>query len=608
MSIFNILSLLCGLALFLYGMQVMGDALKRSAGNKLKTILGRMTSNQFKGFLLGLVVTAIMQSSSATTVIVVGFVNSGTMTLRQSIGVIMGSNLGTAITSWLIGLSSLEGGEAASSIINWLKPSSWIPILAIIGLCLNMFSKKSRKKDVGSILLGFTVLMVGMESMSDAVSVLKDSEAFRAIFTMFQNPVLGLLAGLILTAIIQSSSASVGILQSLTTTGAITYGAAIPIIMGQNIGTCVTAMISSAGANKNGKRAALIHLYFNVIGAVILLALYLVLNSIFNFKIINQPIGMWGVATVHTIFKILSIAIFAPFYKQLERLAIISVREGSKTSEVSLLEDRLLDTPSIAADCAEQVTRSMADIACKAFSTAVGLLENYDENKAAEVREDENKADLLEDSLGTYLVKLSAKTLSESDSRKVTKLLHIIGDFERISDHAVNMLESAEEIRDKKMTFSEDAIYELKVLADATNEILGLASKAFKENDLNTASLVEPLEQVIDHLKEQIRLHHILRIQNSECTIEHGFVLSDILTNFERVSDHCSNIAGCIIEISQDDALNMHQYLENVKTSGEEFDKIYRQFRRKYSLSLSNTADISDLSGISNNRSLSSAN
>ena len=608
MSIFNILSLLCGLALFLYGMQVMGDALKRSAGNKLKTILGRMTSNQFKGFLLGLVVTAIMQSSSATTVIVVGFVNSGTMTLRQSIGVIMGSNLGTAITSWLIGLSSLEGGEAASSIINWLKPSSWIPILAIIGLCLNMFSKKSRKKDVGSILLGFTVLMVGMESMSDAVSVLKDSEAFRAIFTMFQNPVLGLLAGLILTAIIQSSSASVGILQSLTTTGAITYGAAIPIIMGQNIGTCVTAMISSAGANKNGKRAALIHLYFNVIGAVILLALYLVLNSIFNFKIINQPIGMWGVATVHTIFKILSIAIFAPFYKQLERLAIISVREGSKTSEVSLLEDRLLDTPSIAADCAEQVTRSMADIACKAFSTAVGLLENYDENKAAEVREDENKADLLEDSLGTYLVKLSAKTLSESDSRKVTKLLHIIGDFERISDHAVNMLESAEEIRDKKMTFSEDAIYELKVLADATNEILRLASKAFKENDLNTAGLVEPLEQVIDHLKEQIRLHHILRIQNSECTIEHGFVLSDILTNFERVSDHCSNIAGCIIEISQDDALNMHQYLENVKTSGEEFDKIYRQFRRKYSLSLSNTADISDLSGISNNRSLSSAN
>ena len=520
----------------------------------------------------------------------------------------MGSNLGTAITSWLIGLSSLEGGEAASSIINWLKPSSWIPILAIIGLCLNMFSKKSRKKDVGSILLGFTVLMVGMESMSDAVSVLKDSEAFRAIFTMFQNPVLGLLAGLILTAIIQSSSASVGILQSLTTTGAITYGADIPIIMGQNIGTCVTAMISSAGANKNGKRAALIHLYFNVIGAVILLALYLVLNSIFNFKIINQPIGMWGVATVHTIFKILSIAIFAPFYKQLERLAIISVREGSKTSEVSLLEDRLLDTPSIAADCAEQVTRSMADIACKAFSTAVGLLENYDENKAAEVREDENKADLLEDSLGTYLVKLSAKTLSESDSRKVTKLLHIIGDFERISDHAVNMLESAEEIRDKKMTFSEDAIYELKVLADATNEILGLASKAFKENDLNTAGLVEPLEQVIDHLKEQIRLHHILRIQNSECTIEHGFVLSDILTNFERVSDHCSNIAGCIIEISQDDALNMHQYLENVKTSGEEFDKIYRQFRRKYSLSLSNTADISDLSGISNNRSLSSAN
>ena len=584
MSIFDILKLLCGLALFLYGMDVMGNALKRSAGNQLKSILGRMTSNPVKGFLLGLVVTTIVQSSSATTVMVVGFVNSGTMTLTQSVGVIFGANLGAATTAWLIGLSGLEGGAAASSILNWLKPSSWTPIIAMIGISLIMFSKKGKKKDIGTILLGFTVLMVGMDTMSASVSVLNDNETFRSMLTMFSNPILGMLTGLIVTAIIQSSGASVGILQSLTTTGAITYGTAIPIVMGQNIGTCVTAMISSAGAGKNGKRAALIHLYFNIIGAVVLMVLYSVLNAIFKFSFVDQTIGMWGVAAVHTIFKLLSIALIVPFSKQLEHLAKISVREGGEKSAVSLLDERLLDTPSVATERAEEITCTMADLSCKAFKDSVSLLSDYSEDKATEIRKIENQADIFEDALGTYLVKLSSRSMTESESRRITKLLHIIGDFERISDHAVNMVESAEEIRDKKITFSEDAKHEINVLTSAISEILDLTCKAFEANDIATATHVEPLEQVVDHLKDQIRLHHILRVQKSECTIEHGFILSDVLTNLERVSDHCSNIAGCLIEISEDNALNMHKYLDTVKKTDEEFERIYKEYRHKYSL------------------------
>lgn len=584
MSIFDILKLLCGLALFLYGMDVMGNALKRSAGNQLKSILGRMTSNPVKGFLLGLVVTTIVQSSSATTVMVVGFVNSGTMTLTQSVGVIFGANLGAATTAWLIGLSGLEGGAAASSILNWLKPSSWTPIIAMIGISLIMFSKKGKKKDIGTILLGFTVLMVGMDTMSASVSVLNDNETFRSMLTMFSNPILGMLTGLIVTAIIQSSGASVGILQSLTTTGAITYGTAIPIVMGQNIGTCVTAMISSAGAGKNGKRAALIHLYFNIIGAVVLMVLYSVLNAIFKFSFVDQTIGMWGVAAVHTIFKLLSIALIVPFSKQLEHLAKISVREGGEKSAVSLLDERLLDTPSIATERAEEITCTMADLSCKAFKDSVSLLSDYNEDKATEIRKIENQADIFEDALGTYLVKLSSRSMTESESRRITKILHIIGDFERISDHAVNMVESAEEIRDKKITFSEDAKHEINVLTSAISEILDLTCKAFEANDIATATHVEPLEQVVDHLKDQIRLHHILRVQKSECTIEHGFILSDVLTNLERVSDHCSNIAGCLIEISEDNALNMHKYLDTVKKTDEEFERIYKEYRHKYSL------------------------
>ncbi len=586
MDIFDILALLCGLALFLYGMDVMGDSLKKSAGSSLKNILAKMTSNPVKGFLLGLVVTAVIQSSSATTVMVVGFVNSGTMTLIQAVGVIMGANVGTAVTAWLTGLSGIESAEGTMELIKWLKPDSWMPILAVIGICMIMFSKRGKKKDIGAILLGFAVLMVGMSMMSDSVSGLKESESFKSILTMFENPILGVLAGLVLTAIVQSSSASVGILQSLTVTGAITYGAAIPIIMGQNIGTCVTAMLSSIGANKNGKRAAIVHLYFNIIGVVVWLSLFYIANAIFKFPFVNNAIDMWGVAGVHTIFKILSVALISPFYRQLAKLAHLTVKDkkGDDDEAVNLLDERLMNTPAFAVQRATEVTAVMADISTKALLKSLVLFEKYDPKVADEIRDYENKADIMEDALGSYLVKLSSLEIDERDSRQVTKLLHIIGDFERISDHAVNILESAEEIKEKKIEFSKDAQRELSVLRSLINEILTEASYAYMNNDLLRAANVEPLEQVVDDLRDRIKLNHILRLQKSECTIELGFVLSDLLTNFERVADHCSNIAGCIIEISEFAALDMHKYLQDVKHGSEGFEEKYKEYKKKYSI------------------------
>ncbi len=586
MGIFEVLSLLCGLALFLYGMDVMGDSLKKSAGSSLKNILAKMTSNPVKGFLLGLVVTAVIQSSSATTVMVVGFVNSGTMTLLQAVGVIMGANVGTAVTAWLTGLSGIESAEGALEIVKWLKPDSWMPVLAVIGICMIMFSKRGKKKDIGAILLGFAVLMVGMSMMSDSVSGLKESESFKSILTMFENPILGVIAGLVLTAIVQSSSASVGILQSLTVTGAITYGAAIPIIMGQNIGTCVTAMLSSIGANKNGKRAAIVHLYFNIIGVVVLLSLFYIVNAIFGFAFVSTPIDMWGVAGVHTIFKLLSVLLMAPFYKQLAKLSVLTVRDkkGDDDEAVNLLDERLMNTPAFAVQRATEVTATMADISTKALLKSLDICEKYDAKLADEIRELENKADILEDALGTYLVKVSALSLDESDSRQITKLLHIIGDFERISDHAVNILESAEEIKEKKIEFSKEAQRELSVLRSATREILNAANDAYVKGDLERAADVEPIEQVVDDLRDRIKLNHILRLQKSECTIELGFVLSDLLTNFERVSDHCSNIAGCIIEISAYAALDMHKYLSDIKHGSEGFEEKYKEYKKKYSI------------------------
>ena len=583
MTIFDVLSLLCGLALFLYGMDVMGDALKKSAGNQLKSILGKMTSNQFKGFLLGLGVTMIIQSSSATTVMVVGFVNSATMTLTQAIGVIMGANVGTAVTAWLTGMSGMGEGESVTAFAKWLKPDTWMPILAIIGICLIMFVKRGKKRELGTILLGFAVLMTGMAMMSDSVAGLKDSESFKSILTMFNNPILGVLAGLVLTAIVQSSSASVGILQSLTTTGAITYGAAIPIVMGQNIGTCVTAMISSLGASKNGKRAAWAHLYFNVIGVIFWLAIFYAVNAFVQFAFVNEAINMWGVALVHTVFKLLSVLLMAPFTKLLEKLAVATVK-GEENGVASRLDERLLVTPAIALESANAIASEMATVSCSVLKDAISLLSEYDSKKADAVRDGEDAADKMEDALGSYLVKLSAENMLANDSHKATMLLHIIGDYERISDHAVNIAESAEEMKDKKLSFSSEAQKELSTLTAAICEILTLTEEAFAQKNLATALHVEPLEQVIDDLRDQIKANHVLRLQKSECTIEHGFILSDLLNNLERVADHCSNVAACLLEMREHDGMAMHKYLSALHNSGGDFDARYNDYAKKYAL------------------------
>ena len=594
MDLFDILTLVCGLALFLYGMDVMGNALKKSAGRKLKTILGNLTSSQLKGFLLGLGVTAIIQSSSATTVMVVGFVNSGTMLLSQAIGIIMGANVGTAVTAWLTALNGIEGGADATAWLAYLKPDAWMPILALLGICLLMFSKKSKLKDVGTILMGFAVLMIGMSTMSDAVSGLKNDEGFKSILTMFSNPLLGVLAGTLLTAIVQSSSASVGILQALSVTGAISYGSAMPIIMGQNIGTCITALISAFGANKNGKRAAFIHLYFNVIGVILWMLLYYLIGWILEttgtfglFDLANgTAIDMWGIAAVHTVFKIFSVMILCPFTKLLEKLAMITVRGSDKKGDeyTDMLDERLLDTPSIAIERCRTVAVHMAEMSTRPLISSISLLDNFDPKIAQEILDAEDKVDAYEDALGSYLVKLSSKDMDEADSHEVTKLLHMIGDLERISDHSVNLVESAEEIKDKGIVFSEYAVQELSVMCGAVIEIVTITEKSLKNLDLNTAAQVEPLEQVVDYLKDQIKLQHVIRVQKNQCTIEHGFILSDILTTLERVSDHCSNIAGCLIEMSRHDSLDLHNYLHEVKAGGKEYKLYYDKFMEKYSI------------------------
>ena len=588
-----VLPLLCGLALFLFGMDLMGDSLKKSAGSGLKATLGKMTSSPLKGFLLGLGVTAIIQSSSATTVMVVGFVNSGTMTLLQAVGVIMGANVGTAITAWITGLSGV-GGESAEGVVDalaLLKPDSWVPVIAIIAICLIMFAKRGKKRDIGFILIGFVILMTGMDMMSGAVSGLKSDPTFVSILTMFENPLLGLLAGLVLTAIVQSSSASVGILQALTVTGGISFGAAIPIIMGQNIGTCVTAMISSMGANKNGKRAALIHLYFNIIGVAIALSGFYLINWLVGGFVLNgilftdTPIDMWGVAIVHTLFKIISVIIISPFYRQLEKLARISIKDSEEEAETAnLLDERLIESPAIAVQRATEVTVAMAEISCKALRKSLSLFDTYDPKVAESVRSLENKADNYEDALGSYLVKVSAADVSESDSKQITKLLHLIGDFERISDHAVNIVESAEEIKDKKLEFSPDAQQELAVLRRAVGDIIDIAEKSFSTNNVELAINIEPLEQVVDDLRDKIKLNHIIRLQKSECTIEHGFILADMLNNFERVSDHCSNVGCCLIELFTEDSLDMHKYLHHIKSDSEVFQKKYAEYKKEYSI------------------------
>ncbi len=586
-GIFEILQLICGLCLFLYGMNVMGESLKKSAGNKLKIILGNLTSSPLKGFLLGLGVTLIIQSSSATTVMVVGFVNSGTMLLSQAMWVIVGANLGTAITAWLTGLSGIGGsGETVAEWLEWLKPSSWMPVLALIGLLLLMFSKRSKRQEIGCVLLGFAVLMTGMDVMSGSVSGLKSSESFKSLLTLFQNPILGVLVGLVVTAIVQSSSASVGILQSLTTTGAITFGTAIPIIIGQNIGTCVTAMLSSIGANKNGRRAALIHLFFNIAGAFVFMVPFYIVNAFVGFDFLANTIDMWGVAAVHTGFKIYAILLLSPFMKYVEKLAVCVVKDNGEEAETeNMLDERLLDTPAVAIGRCEEVACKMAVVACDALNSSIDLLDVYDDKEAQNIRKLENKVDIYEDMLGSYLVKLSTKGPDEKESAEITKLLHIIGDFERISDHAVNFVESAEEIADKKLKFSDEAVKELAILKEAVKETLGLAKNCFLVNNIDIAKQVEPLEEVVDHLCETIKHNHIIRLQKNACSIELGFVLSDLLTNLERVSDHCSNIATCVVEIAHN-SLDMHKYKDEAKHGSESFNKIYSEYSNKYFIAL----------------------
>ena len=580
MDIFNLLSLLGGLCLFLFGMNVMGQSLERRAGNKLRTLLEKMTGSVMTGFLTGLGFTAVIQSSSATTVMVVGFVNSGIMTLRQGINVIMGANVGTTITSWLL---SLGGISSDNVFVRLLKPTSFTPVLALIGIIFIMFCKDSRKKDVGTILLGFATLMFGMDAMSSSVSVLKDIPEFTNLFIMFENPILGLLAGFVLTAIIQSSSASVGILQALAATGAVTYGAAIPIIMGQNIGTCATAMISSVGANKNAKCAAVVHLLFNVIGAAIQLVLLCIIKAAFAPALLGEAATMYGIAVVHTIFNVLCTAMLIPFGGQLEKLAVRLV-PGDKDSQKTVeLDERLLATPSLALQQSRSVATEMATISVRAMHNALLSFTEYTSELAQSVRNDEDTCDRYEDILGTYLVRLSAQKMGEPETEEATELLKSIGDFERISDHAVNVLRSAEELRDKKLTLSDNARRELETFSRAINDILDLSLRAFEKNDIALASEIEPLEQVIDKLKEQMRTRHILRMQQGNCSIEVGFVWSDMLTDLERTSDHCSNVAGCIIDTAQHN-LNLHETLNLTKTKDADFKEKYERYAEIYRL------------------------
>lgn len=581
MDIFSVFQLAGGLALFLYGMHVMGDGLEKQAGGKLKTILEKLTAKPLKGFLLGAAVTAVIQSSSATTVMVVGFVNAGIMKLSQAIGIIMGANVGTTITSWILSLTGLEGD---SLWIQLLKPTTFSPIIAFAGILLIMFCKKEGKKDLGSTLIGFSVLMFGMEQMSGAVEPLAEVPEFANILLLFSNPLLGVLCGAVLTAIIQSSSASVGILQALSATGSVTFSSAIPIILGQNIGTCITALISSVGANKNAKRAAIVHLYFNLIGTGLFLTIFYTLNAFVHFSFYNQPIDRVGIAIVHTCFNLLSTMALLPFTKLLERLAYLTIRDTARDENFQILDERFLASPAVAIHQCQKMTTSMAKLAQQSLYQAIGLIGAYDEKIAQSIEEGEDQIDLYEDKLGTYLVRLSSKNLTMEESREISKLLHVIGDFERIGDHAVNILKSAKEMQVKKFAFSEQAQKEINTISKAVEEIVDLATTSFIENDLYLASKVEPLEQVVDSLKDELRNRHVKRLQNGECTINNGFIFSDLITNYERVADHCSNIGVCILRIAED-SFDTHEYLNHIKDGHDDtFESRYNRYKDKYSL------------------------
>ncbi|MBE6786526.1 MAG: Na/Pi cotransporter family protein [Ruminococcaceae bacterium] len=578
MDLFDVLSLVGGLALFLFGMNIMGSSLEKKAGGQLKNVLAKMTDNPAKGFFLGLIVTSIIQSSSATTVMIVGFVNSGIMTLHQAVGPIMGANVGTTVTGWILSLTAIKGG----GFMDLLKPDSFVPVLALIGIYLLMFSKKNKSKDTAMILLGFATLMTGMETMSAAVEGLKEVPEFTRILTVFSNPVLGVLAGAVLTAVIQSSSAAVGILQALSTTGAITVGTAIPVVMGMAIGTCITALLSSIGANKNAKRATLVHLYFNIFGTVIALVLFYGANAIFKFDFFYSTANEVSIAVVNTAFKVFCVLMWAPMIRVLEKMATLSIKDTAETEKYAMLDERLLATPAVAVDRCRSVTLSMAEIAVESVKNAISLVDNYDEKLGDSIVEAEKKTDKYEDKLGTYLVKVSALELTDEDSAQAATLLHVIGDIERIADHALNVLESAQEIREKKLDFSDECKQELAQIMGAVGEIIDHSYIAFTENNLEEAKLVEPLEQVVDDLQDVLKARHIKRLQKGECTVELGFVLSDLLRNFERISDHCSNIAGLVLEMDKSHDLAIHKYLKKVRKGANDYENKYDEFSQKY--------------------------
>ena len=581
MSIFNLFTLMGGLALFLYGMNLMGESLEQQAGGKLQVILSKLSDNPLKGFLLGLGVTAVIQSSSATTVMVVGFVNSGIMQLHQAVGIIMGSNVGTTVTSWLLSLTGIQGD---SFWVKMLKPSSFGPILAFVGIVLSMFCKSSKKKGVGNILLGFFILMTGMEFMASSMKPLADMPWFSSLFLHFSNPILGVLAGAGLTAIIQSSSASVGILQALALTGSVTYGSAIPIIMGQNIGTCVTAMISSVGASKNAKRAAFVHLYFNVIGVVLFLTAFYSLNTLLHFEIIHDTVSVMGIAVIHSTFNVITTLVLLPFNRVLEKLAILTVPDGtSKDAAAPLLDKRLLGTPAVATSRAHQCTVDMAQLAQSGLLKAMSLVHVWNDQVSDEVVEREDQVDHYEDALGTYLVQLSGLPLTVDDNRTVNTLLYSLSDLERISDHSLNLRKSALEVRDKQVVFSHQALEDLNLVEWAVQDIVNLTVQAFANQDNAAARQVEPLEQVIDEIVHQVRSRHVERLQNGQCSITNGFILADLLTCYERVADHCSNVAVAMIEVAHD-SFDTHEYLQGVKADREGFDRMMDQYRKRYGL------------------------
>lgn len=588
MDFFSILTMLGGLALFLYGMQVMGDGLAKISGGKLEKILENLTSSKLRAVLLGLGVTAVIQSSSATTVMVVGFVNSGIMKLTQAVGIIMGANIGTTVTAWILSLAGIESNNFFMSL---LKPSSFAPILALIGIVLLMFTKNSRKKDIGAILVGFAVLMFGMDTMSAAVKPLADVPEFTNLLLAFSNPIAGVLAGTVLTAIIQSSSASVGILQALCVTGAVPYSAAFPIIMGQNIGTCVTALLSAIGANKNAKRAAMIHLYFNIIGTVVFLSVFYILNAAVQFPFMDSMATPAAIAVTHSVFNVTATLLLLPFSNLLVKLACMTIRDSSEDVEAAkedqeflILESRFLEKPAFAVEQGRTAARRMAEDSWKALKASFEVLHDYSEEKAQKITKMESKVDRYEDELGTYLVQLNNKDLSETDSHSVSMMLHCIGDFERISDHAVNIKESADELHAKGLSFSVYAKAELRVLTAAVTKIVETAFSVFDEQDITKASEIEALEELIDELTKEMKRRHINRLRSGECTIEMGFILSDLITSMERIADHCSNIGVCVTQV-RENLYDTHRHLNAMKNDqDDEFNKCLEAVRKEYLL------------------------